>query len=191
MSHTWHCATLSLLLATILSPATARAQRSLRPAGVDLGLGLSFGRGGGMRHHRNGLAATAAAAWHLRAAGPGVLVVAATASTQGPFGFGDDCVLLASGGCAPNYPGFHTLGLLGGWGLQSGARSGALRVLAGPAAFHSREGATRPGVQARADVATPAVARVALTAWGQAGVVPQLRGERYHMAAFGIGLRVR
>jgi hypothetical protein len=188
---------LSLALSAVVSHAAvaqAGAQAAMRAGGVDVGVGLGYGAGGGPRVTRGGVAASAVVAWRVPAVAPSALL-GVVASAQAVLNFGTECVLrapgTADGRCTPSYPGFQSLGVVAGWEGRPGAGGGAVRVLAGPAAFHSQERATALGVQGRADFATPSDARVAFLAWGQGALVPRLRGESYRMISGGIGLRVR
>jgi hypothetical protein len=174
-----------------LTTAPALAQGTLRPASVDVGVGVGFGRGGGLRHARDGVAASALVAWRVRALSAGAMLVGLGGSAQAPTDGSDDCLLAPGGGCVPNYPGLQSVGALGGWGAGRGRRGSAVRALAGPAVFRSDERATALGLQARVDVATPSVAHLALVAWGQAALVPRLRSEAYRLGAVGLGLRVQ
>jgi hypothetical protein len=119
------------------------------------------------------------------------VLVALVASAQGVLGTVDICLPHPTRRCAPNFPGMQSLGLLGGWEVRRGARGSAARALAGPAAFRSEEGAMATGLQGRRDVATPMVGRLALVGWGQAGLVPRLRGDSYRVASVGLGARLR
>jgi hypothetical protein len=180
---------LALLLAGA-SATDARAQPEGPSPSVDLGVGVSVGRGGGVRHHRGGLAASALFARRVRPVRPGALVagLGATAQVVGPHG--DDCLIVPGGGCAPDYPGIISLAALGGWVSSQGTRAVAVRVMAGPAVFHSGEGATALGGQARLDIATPTVLHVALVAWVQGSLIPRMRGETYRTGVLGIGVRL-
>lgn len=179
------------LLLAALTAAPLSAQDGLRPASFDAGVGFGVGRGGGRRDARDGVAASALLAWRLHGISRDHLLIGLGVAAQSVIDGGDDCLLASGGACVPNYPWFRALGVMGGWEARHGAEGSAVRALAGPAVFRSEERATALGLQGRVDVATPPVVHVALTAWGQGALVPRLRSERYSMASFGLGLRVR
>jgi hypothetical protein len=184
-------AAVSVCFATVLA-TPVRAQVRLRPAGVDLGFGLGSGQDGGIRDTRVGLSAATVVAWRARSLPYGTLLVAATLSGQVVIDGSDDCLIIGgTNRCAPNFPGFVTLGALGGWEARSGERGATVRALLGPALFRSGEDATGAGITGRLDLATPAVAHVAFIVWGQHAIAPQLRHESYRLSAAGIGLRLR
>jgi hypothetical protein len=66
----------------------------------------------------------------------------------------------------------------------------SVRALAGPAYYHV-EGAKALGLQARVDLATMPVFRVALVASARGALMPRFRGDRLTLGALGVGVRVQ
>lgn len=97
-----------------------------------------------------------------------------------------DCLPLSDGSCAPWFPGFGAVTLLGGWESQSTR----LRVLGGPGIVSSDNRAT-PGFVGRLDVAMPVLGHISLTANANTLIVPSWNGDRFYFLAGGLGLRIR
>ncbi len=187
-----HIQRVSVILLALVAATAAPAQERA-PLSFDLGLGVSDGVDGGLRHMRSGFAGSALVAWRWRhtMAGQPLLALAGSGRTSTMGYESADCLITPAGGCASNYPSFQSVALLAGCELSRGPRGASARLLLGPAAFHSAEDASALGALGRIDLATPALLHVALVVWGETGVVPRLRGERYRMNAIGLGMRVR
>ena len=172
-------------LCCIVLPLAASGQS--RKFAVDLGVeGWSGWADGRSFSNKYGPAVQGIASWRVRPFSHGAVVVGGGVGAQGVISF-ERCVIApVSTGCAPDYPAFSSLvgliGLEGKWGVTA-------RVLVGPGAFHSSD--TVLGFQGRADIATPALGRVALLLSACRVVLPSFGDHRYGMKAAGIGLRIQ
>lgn len=181
-------------LVALAPPTGVAAQARPRDLAADLWLGLGMAAGPGRPYGSTGTSGFAGgltAAWRLRPLAWGTLLTGAAASVYVPFDSEWSCPAPVSGDpCFPVFPTFRSVSGLVGWRAQHGRRGAALRLLAGPGAYVA-DGRVTPGLTGRADLATPSLAGVALTAWGQSELVPRLRGGTYRVPVAGVGLRVQ
>ena len=177
---------LALTAVAIVSPARVPGQQSNALLSFDGTIGRSFGRGGGERANRDGPALDALLAWRARGRG-----------LHGVFGFGtgvqgrrdsDNCLALPGSNCVQAYPRIYTLGLL--VGLEQRGRIGAARILTGPTHFRVDGGGSALGGQARLELVSPSVHRIAVVASARGGMVWHLDRQDFRMAAVGIGLGI-
>jgi hypothetical protein len=93
--------------------------------------------------------------------------------------------------CVPDYPEFAATSLLVGWQSPRPQR-GSLRLLMGPGLYRAdnRDIGNSLGLQARIDVASPALWHVSLVTSARAWVVPNAEGTRYRQMMLGLGLRI-
>jgi len=159
----------------------------LKPS-LDLSVEAWGGRADGQVFNGNGgFALVAMSSLRIRTLPRGAVIVGAGVGAQSVFG--DALCLFPAGStsCAPDYPDFSWLmahvGVERTWGAT-------VRVLAGPAVFRSEKTRTVAGLQGRADVATPALAHLALLLSARGAILPRFQGRRHEMLAFGIGIRV-
>ena len=167
-------------------PASTRAQQSTTQLSFDATIGRSFGQGGGDRTDRNGPALDALLAWRPR--GPGL---------HGVLGFGTGvqgrsdtkpCLALPGSNCVPDYPRIYTLGIL--LGLEQRGKLGAARLLAGPTHFRADGGGSGLGAQARLELVSPSVHRIAVVGSARYGLVWHLDRQDFRMGAVGVGLGI-
>ncbi len=149
-------------------------------------IGRGFGRGGGERRNRDGLALDALIAW--RARGPGF---------HGTFGFGagvqgdktdTNCLPLPGSDCIPDYPRLYTLGIF--FGIEQRGRVGAARLMAGPTHYRVDGGGGALGGQLRLELVSPSVHRIAVVGSARGGLVWNLDRQDYQLAAVSIGLGI-
>jgi hypothetical protein len=130
--------------------------------------------------------------WRVRPAPGRRLLVGLNSGWQGNLGDDASCRLTPAGECVPEYPSLTSVGALAGWeaGRRRGGGGASLRAVAGPAYYHA-EGAKALGLQARVDLATMPVFRVALVASARGALMPRFRGDRLTLGALGVGVRVQ
>jgi hypothetical protein len=177
------------LCCCVVPLAVASGQRDLKP-----NLDLSFEVWGGSAEgrvfsHSSGIAGAALSSWHVRNFPYGAVIAGAGIDVHKVITCcADKCVIAIGtpGPCAPDYPAFSSLtghvGVEGSWGWR-------VRVIAGPAVFHSASG-TAAGLHARGDLATPSFANLALVFSARTARLPRFQGRLYEMSALGIGIRV-
>lgn len=177
---------LALSGAAIASPTRLAAQQNSVQLSFDATIGRSFGRGGGERANRDGPALDALLAWRARGRG-----------LHGVFGFGtgvqgrrdsENCLALPGTNCVPDYPRVFTLALL--VGLEQRGRIGAARMLVGPTHYRIDGGGSALGGQARLELVSPSVHRIAVVASARGGMVWHLDRQDFRMGAVGIGLGI-
>ena len=153
----------------------------------DATIGRSFGRGGGELRNRDGLALDALLAWRGQS----------ESFVHGVFGFGagllgdktgPPCLAVPGSDCIPDFPRLYTLGIL--FGVEHRARAGAVRFLAGPTHYRVDGGGGALGGQARLELVSPAVHRIAAVASARGGLVWKLDRRNYRLAAVSIGLGI-
>ncbi len=176
-----------------LLDAQAAGRRFPTRWSIEVGLGGSHDRGGNPRAVKENFGvADLGATFGLREWTAGTLL--AGVNFSGYLNNGSDLVCpldLASGGCIPDHPEFSSSSLLAGWQTPRPER-GSLRVLAGPGVYRAgnRGFGSTLGWQARADIATPSIARVSLVGSARATVVPNAEGTRYRQRVLGLGIRI-
>jgi hypothetical protein len=179
---------LVLTACVIGRPTDAGAQQ--RPAlSLEASAGVGTGAGGEFQS-RAGFAFDGFIGLRVRQANRGGTVAGLTGGIQGALASGDDCLLTPSGGCVPDFPLFYSAAALLGW-EAAGTRGPSLRMLAGPAYYRADEGGAALGLQARLDVATPALLHVALVASVRGAVLPNFRSDALRLAAAGLGVRLQ
>jgi len=177
------------IVATASSASVAVAQRGVTNAGVDLGLGVSFGHSGTPYGLRDGVGLSVVASARLRRLSRGALVAGVNGHTSSPMGLTADCAPSPDGGCAPTFPTVSALGLLVGWELRQGERGATLRASAGPALVLPSDLGTTGGVQGRLDVSTPSVGHLAII--GYAHHLVGAGSADLGVSSFGVGVRIR
>ncbi len=165
------------------------AQLTLRPVGLDLGVGIVSGTRSAPSKASTGPIASALFAWRVDSLGGGALLTAVMASMQASVGGGDVCVIIPTG-CAENFPNLRVFALLGGWGVQSRRGGAAMRAMLGPALVRAEQESAL-GLQSRVDLSSAALGRVSLVGWLQLLLMPELLDQRARTQAFGIGVRVQ
>ena len=172
---------------TMVLPGRLLAQRSGTQLSFNATIGTSWGQGGGERDNRNGPALDALLAWRARAPGlHGVFGI--NTGVQGHRGSDTPCLPLPGSGCVPDYPRIYTLGIL--IGLEQKGRFGAARLLAGPTHFRVDGGGGALGGQARLELVSPAVHRIALVGSARGGAVWHLDRQDFRLGAIGVGLGI-
>jgi hypothetical protein len=179
---------LGVSLASALLPAQERA-----PVSLEGSAGVGIGHGSSTFRDRTGIALDATLAWRIRPAAAGAVLVALTGGVQGSPDATDLCTIAPNGGCVPAYPLFYSVGALAGreWARTRGASA---RVLAGPAYYRASPrsgGGGAFGLQARVDLTTPALWRVALLGSLRGAVLPSYGGGSHALGAVGLGVRVQ
>ena len=179
-----------LLLVTVANAAAALpAGAQIQPAALDLGAGVWNGRGGSVLDRRTGVVFDALISWRALALRRSNVVIAVNAADAETLDHGDSCLFdLPNNRCAPDYPQFTSLGVLGG--LEAIGAAGTVRALVGPGIFSVDGAGSAGGVQARIDVATPSVYHVALIAVLRGALVPSFRGDAYQVGSAGLGIRI-
>ena len=180
---------LGIVIAAGVSAVPAAAQQRA-PLSVEASVGTSYGYGGGDRMNREGYALDGLVAWRARPLWRGALLLGASAGRHGSMGADAVCSLTPTGECRPGYPRFTGGSLLAGWEAAR-ARSASLRVLVGPSVQRAEAGGGALAVQARVELATPPLARLALVGSARGSYLPAYRGEAYLLQALGIGLRLQ
>lgn len=66
-----------------------------------------------------------------------------------------------------------------------------VRILAGPALFHTNDSNSKGGVQTRIDFSVPADKRVAFVVWGQNGFMHVGGNVKARVPMFGLGVRIQ
>lgn len=177
-----------LLLGAVAHPVSAQAGFAF--AGVDLGVGLAVGQGGGPWANREGPGLSVVVAGKGRRIGRGALIVGANAHASSPLTPLADCVRRLDGGCVPDYPSMTAGGLFAGWEAQRGASGSALRLTIGPVFMRGEDLGSSLGAQGRVDAATPSLGRASLIGFAHV-ITAQLRDTRYQVPMFGAGVRIR
>jgi hypothetical protein len=175
----------SLLIAAAVGVAWPLAAQHRSAARLDLMLGSSAIRGGTI-DFRNGMLIDALSAGRLRAKSGGA-IVAGLGASRIVGGYGDRCLILPDGGCAPK-GNFSVVSAL--FGIDRAVGAGSLRLLAGPS-LQNGAGDTSVGLQGRIDVATPALAHMAMGLMTRATVLPDHGGARLVVWGFGVGVAFR
>ena len=176
----------AVVCGAIACPASMRAQQSTTQLSLDATIGRSFGNGGGDRTNRNGPALDALLAWRPRGAGlHGVLGIGT--GVQGRRG-ADTCLAIPGSTCVADYPRIYTLGIL--LGLEERGKLGAARLLAGPTHFRVDGGGGALGGQARLELVSPSLHRIALVGSARYGMVWHLDRQDYQLGAVSIGLGI-
>jgi hypothetical protein len=177
-----------LMLAAPLVGATLEAQ--FTPPALDVGARIWRGRGGGVLDRRTGVGFDAMISWRVVPLTVGTLILGLNAGAAGQTGHGDSCLInVVDKSCAPDYPQFTTFGVLAGAELTGNA--GTVRAMAGPALFYTDGNGNAGGVQARVDLATPALYHVAVVGSLGGALVPSFRGGSYQLGSIGIGIRIQ
>lgn len=176
-------------LFTLLAPEAA-AQLTLRPSGLDLGVGWFLGSQSGPSRASSGPMVNALFTWRVDSLGSGTLLTALSASTQASVGTLSICGVQPGGGCADDFPNLRVLSVLVGWGYQEARGGPALRAMLGPALVRAEQ-ENAFGLQTRVDLSSAALGRVSLVGWLQFLLMPDLLGQRAGTQAFGVALRVQ
>jgi hypothetical protein len=177
---------LALGCAAIALPSRVTAQQNTVQLSFDATIGRSFGRGGGERANRDGPALDALLAWRARGRGlHGVL--AFSTGVQGRTDT-NNCLALPGSNCVPDYPRIFTLGVY--FGAEQRGRIGAIRLLAGPTHYRIDGGGSALGGQARLELVSPSVHRIAVVGSARGGLVWNLDRQDFRMGAVGIGLGI-
>jgi hypothetical protein len=172
---------------THLHTQVAAAQNSSRLS-VDLDATL-YGSHGGMYRGNGGVGLDLLGAFRFRESSSGAWMAAAGAGFHQMIGGDAICFPLKTGtGCAPDLPSLSSWTALAGWESRHAGQAG-LRLLVGPA-LYSGGGSANVGATMRADLATPTLFHVALTATGRGSLV-SLPGGATSLWAMGIGVRLR
>jgi hypothetical protein len=171
------------------------AAQGHRAAWFEAGAGIGVVDDVGSHQDHVGLALDATVGWRFRPQSGWAALLALSGGTQGSMGSTDACEVVPGGRCARDHTRFRTMAALVGWELR-GSGGASLRGLTGPAYYHLRadDGSTagRLGLQARIDVATPSLRRVALVASLRVGgPFQRFDGHNYHFGAVAAGLRVQ
>lgn len=177
------------LVATALVGFTqTAAAQGARRGSVDFDATLWGSQGGVYREHAGG-GLDLLGAFRFREISSGAWLAAGGAGVLKIVGGDAICVILKTGGCAPDLPSFTSWTALAGW---EGGRGGnaSLRLLVGPA-LYSGGGSAYLGATMRADLSTPTLFHFALTATGRGSLVSTLPGGATSLLAFGIGVRLR
>jgi hypothetical protein len=183
----WRPVLLWLALASAAIPARGLAAQTHAPVSIEASVGFREGHGG-TYVNRGGGALDLALAYRLGAGAAGALVGALIVGAQTQLVALDLCLLLPDGGCAPDFPTVASAGAL--LGVQRGsARTGSVRVLAGPVVYLAGGGGGAAGFQGRGDLATPSWHRAALVASLRHSSLPRFRGEAIGITAAGLGIR--
>ena len=179
-----------LLVTSALRAPAASAQGDPDPIALDIGIGAMSGKGGGDILTRSGYAATAQVMFLLKPLGRGGLHLGFSASSARVVHPSDGCTMRVSNltsGCLPDYPTFNVVSAMAAYSIN--ARAGTFRLLAGPAFAHANRKSSL-GLSTRADLATPPLGQLSLTAWGEMAFVPSLGGASYTILSLGLGIRV-
>jgi hypothetical protein len=166
-------------------PAPAAAQQSGTLLSFDATVGQSYGQGGGARRNRDGIALDALLSWRPRRPGLHAMFGIGT-GVQGDKSSGAPCLNLPGVDCVPNFPRVYTLGILAG--LEQRGRYGAARLIAGPTHYRADGGGSALGAQARLELVSPPLHRIALVASARGGLAWNLDRHDYRLGAVGIGL---
>ena len=173
------------LCAGVVLPACALAQQSGSLMSFDATYGRSYGQGGGARQNRDGPALDALLSWRPRR--PGLhLTFGISTGLQGSHGSDEPCLNLPGVDCVPDFPRVYTLGLLAG--IEQRGRFGAARLITGPTHFRADGGGAALGIQARLELVSPPLHRIAAVLSTRGGLVWHLDRHDYRLGAIGIGL---
>ncbi len=181
-------AAIALVAGAALSPVHAQPRLpALHPAGVELSLGVGRGRVPDRGANQFGFSASAMLAWHRKTNDGNrdglQLAVSATQHSSVWPSCADDCA---------NIPTLRSLSVLGGWSAQRANLGPSVRALLGPSLVQSAWDSQALGIQGRVDVSTHTRGRVALVAFGQWLMAPNLGfGGQHITQAYGIGWRIR
>lgn len=177
-----------LAIATVL-PEPMFAQERW-PLSVEANLGVTRGHSDASARYRgssNGGLADVLVGVRLHAPGRAGAFIALDAAAHAiNWTTTSDCLLASDGSCAPWFPGFGAVAVLGGWE----SRSTRLRVLGGPGIVSS-DNREAPGLVGRVDAALPVLGHISLTANVNTLIVPSWNGDRFYFLAGGLGLRIR
>ncbi len=185
---------LALLVVVGIPVATPLAAQERSPVSLEASVGVGVGRSSERFRESTGLALDATLASRIRRTPSGAVIVALSGGGQGILtGVTSLCEPMPDGNCAPAYPGFYSLAALAGreWTHGVGA---SVRALAGPAYYRAdwrSGGGGALGLQARVDVTTPPLWRVALLGSFRGALLPSFHGSRHTLGAIGLGLRVQ
>ena len=175
------------LAMTIAPPLVAQSHPALS---LDVTLGGSSGSGGRQDYY-DSVDISAEVTLGLRQHPERALswLSAVTVGRRSPLEFGDKCVVRLGGGsgCAPAFPTFSHLGLLGGGEWRRAAT--AVRVLAGPA-FYAGGGASGLGAQLHLDGAV-GFRHLAFVAAARGSWIARVSGEALRCHSLEFGLRVQ
>lgn len=178
-----------LVLVCGLPLARELSAQSYFPVSTEMSLGFRVGHGGSYVN-RGGAAFDMVLGYRLGSTSAGALIGGIAFGAQGPIVSGLECLLLADGECAPEFPVLLSGGAL--LGVQRGStRTASARVMAGPMYHQGYEGGNTLGVQGRVDVATPPWHHTAVVASLRHSVLPSFRGETLGVTSFGLGLRIQ
>ena len=100
----------------------------------------------------------------------------------------NNCLALPGTNCIPDYPRIFTLGVF--FGVEQRGRIGAVRILAGPTHYRIDGGGSALGGQARLELVSPSVHRIAVVGSARGGMVWHLDRQDFRMGAVGIGLGI-
>ena len=181
-------AVLTSLFAIGLCATSLVAQQGARLS-AEVSVGVGFGHGAEWENRELGTL-DGLVAWRVRPLRHGALLLGASGGVQGSVGGDAVCTPASGGGCRADYPRFAGGSVLAGWEAAR-ARSASLWLLAGPTFHRADVGGHAVGVQARVELATPPVARLALVGSARAMYLPAYRGDAYLLQAFGLGLRIQ
>lgn len=176
-----------ILAMTLASPLSAQSHDSVS---LDVTLGASTGYGGRRPYYASDdVAGEITLAVRPHPDRSSAWIAAVTVGRRTPLEFGDPCVIQpgAGSGCAPAFPSFSHLGLLGG---REWRRSHVeLRALAGPA-FYGGSGASGLGGQMHLDGAA-GFRHLAFVAAVRGSWVARVDGETLRCRSLEFGLRVQ
>ena len=176
---------LAALCAGALLPACVTAQESGALTSFEATYGRSYGQGGGARQNRDGPALDGLLSSRPRR--PGLhLVFGIGAGVQGSHGSDVPCLNLPGIDCVPDFPKLYTLGILAG--VEKRGQLGAARLIAGPTHFRADGGGNTLGGQARFELASPPLHRIAAILSARLGLAWNLDRQDYRLGAIGIGL---
>lgn len=180
----------ALCNAGVLSAQTSHLLRRLSVEGT---FGLPRVRGGDPLERDNNLGVVdLGVTFRARDSRRGSLLLGINRASYLPHGNDLTCPIRpGTTRCVPDYPEFAATSLLVGWQTPRPAR-GSLRLLMGPGLYRAdnRDIGNSLGLQARVDVASPALWHVSLVTSARAWVVPNAEGTRYRQTMLGLGLRI-
>lgn len=171
------------MVALLTSPMSGMAAQPHLAA--DLAVGVSGGSG--PRDKSSGFTLDATVILHSARPALGRFVAIALAA-EGAAPRGDVCRMDGAGGCR-DYPTFKSISALAGADVTR--RWLSVGAAVGPTVVVSSDYITAGGLQARLQLATPGMSRVAFAVTGRRSSLPNYRGAGYSMSAVTIGMRVR
>jgi hypothetical protein len=183
---------LHLLAVLGIAAATPLAAQQRSPVSLEASFGVGSGQSDGVYRERTGLVVDATLTLRLRPTRSGAMLLAVSGGGHGILtDVTSICDPTPDGGCARAYPAFYSLGLLAGREWQQW-RGSSVRALAGPAYYRARSrGGGTGGLQARLDVATPPLWRIAFLGSFRGAVLPGFRRERHTLGALALGVRLQ